>query len=136
MTKAVEIQVISSSVAPTAPRMCVRATLTIEASIAPIRVPKETDTVTSHLLVGARGDARDRGIGIAAASLIYAPAPCRKKRTSAGARLARGTPVGAYSSRDKVPFRIPIKKEGKSSAPPGRGAPRVLPRVGSSSARR
>jgi len=65
-TNAVEIQAISSSVAPTEPRMCVSATLTIEASIAPIRVPKLTETVTSHLLTGfarsrAPMSARDPG---------------------------------------------------------------------------
>src|SRR5512146_619941 len=52
----VEIQVISWIVAPTAPRMCGRATLTMEASIAPISVPNVTETVTSHLLAPGRGE--------------------------------------------------------------------------------
>ena len=54
MAKPVVIQVISCTVAPTAPRMCGSATLTIDASMAPISVPKVTETVTSHLLVGGR----------------------------------------------------------------------------------
>src|SRR5256885_16495282 len=94
MTKAVEIQVISSSVAPTAPRMCVSATLTMEASIAPIRVPKETDTVTSHLLVGARaGAASDRGIGSERDALIRRP-----PRAGRGGRAReRGSRAGPES---------------------------------------
>lgn len=68
-TKPVEIQVISSSVAPTEPRMCVSATLTMLASMAPISVPKLTETVTSHLLTGLRS-ARARAAGSARASVL------------------------------------------------------------------
>jgi len=53
-TKPVDTQVISSTVAPTAPRRCGTATFTIDESIAPISVPKVTLTVTSHLLTGGR----------------------------------------------------------------------------------
>ena len=54
IAKPVVIQVISWTVAPTAPRICGSATFTIDESIAPISVPKVTETVTSHLFVGAR----------------------------------------------------------------------------------
>src|SRR6185312_3347978 len=64
MTKPVEIHVISSSVAPTEPRMCSMATFTMDESMAPISVPNVTDTVTSHLLTGLRATA-----GAAAAKL-------------------------------------------------------------------
>ena len=52
MTKPVVTQVISSTVAPSAPRRCGTATLTIDASMVPISVPKVTETVTSHLFTG------------------------------------------------------------------------------------
>jgi hypothetical protein len=72
-TKPVEIQVISSSVAPTAPRMWVRATLTMLASMAPIKVPKLTETVTSHLLTGSRSSAATAGKGRARVDITRAP---------------------------------------------------------------
>ena len=55
IAKPVLIQVISCTVAPTAPRICGSATLTIEASIAPISVPNVTDSATIHLRWGAAG---------------------------------------------------------------------------------
>src|SRR4051812_4860592 len=58
----VEIQVISCSVAPTEPRMCPMATFTIELSMAPMRVPKVTLNVTSHLLTGGRAARRTVGL--------------------------------------------------------------------------
>src|SRR5690349_10924521 len=54
MTKPVVAQVISCTVAPTALRSWGIATLTMDESMAPMRVPNVTDSVTSHLLVGAR----------------------------------------------------------------------------------
>ena len=57
MTKPVVTQVISSTVAPSAPRMCGVATSTIDESMAPISVPKVTESVTSHLFTGGRGGA-------------------------------------------------------------------------------
>ena len=54
MTKPVVTHVICSMVTPSEPVRCGTATLTIEASIAPISVPKVIDTVTSHLLTGLR----------------------------------------------------------------------------------
>src|SRR5256885_16912207 len=54
MTKPVVTQVICSIVTPSDPVRCGTATLTIDASIAPISVPKVIDTVTSHLLTGSR----------------------------------------------------------------------------------
>ena len=54
MTKPVVTQVISSTVEPSAPRRCGVATATIDVSIAPISVPKVTDSVTSHLFTGGR----------------------------------------------------------------------------------
>ncbi len=50
--KPVLAQVISCRVAPSEPRICDRATLTMEESMEPIRVPKDTERVTSHLLTG------------------------------------------------------------------------------------
>src|SRR6185503_5409358 len=44
----------SCTVAPTAPRMCGSATLTIDASMAPISVPNEIESVTSHLFTAGR----------------------------------------------------------------------------------
>src|SRR4051812_19541502 len=104
MTKEVEIQVISSSVAPTAPRMWVSATLTIEASIAPIRVPKETDTVTSHLLVGARaGAASDRGMGSEIDSLIKRPPRAGRR----GPGPVRGWRAERHSEREALATASP-----------------------------
>ena len=57
MTNPVVTQVISSTVAPSEPDRCGVATATIEVSMAPISVPKVTDSVTSHLLTGARAGA-------------------------------------------------------------------------------
>ena len=54
ITKPVVTHVICSTVTPSEPMRCGTATLTIDASIAPISVPKVIDTVTSHLLTGAR----------------------------------------------------------------------------------
>src|SRR4051795_8092732 len=54
MTKPVVTQVTCSTVTPRAPVRCGTATFTIEASMAPISVPKVIDTVTSHLLTGFR----------------------------------------------------------------------------------
>src|SRR5438067_3773413 len=54
MTKPVVTHVICSTVTPSEPVRCGTATLTIEASMAPISVPKVIDTVTSHLLTGLR----------------------------------------------------------------------------------
>src|SRR4051794_41985282 len=54
MTKPVVTHVICSMVTPSDPVRCGTATLTIDASIAPISVPKVIDTVTSHLLTGSR----------------------------------------------------------------------------------
>jgi hypothetical protein len=47
MTKPIVVQVISCTVAPTAPRSCGMATLTMDESMAPISVPNVTDIVTS-----------------------------------------------------------------------------------------
>jgi hypothetical protein len=72
------IQVISCRVAPTAPRMCGSATLTIEESIAPISVPKLMETVTIHLLTGARravGASTPGGAGSAAVGLLIDQPP-------------------------------------------------------------
>src|SRR5262249_23154550 len=55
MTKPVVTHAICSTVAPSADCRCGTATLTIDASIAPISVPKVTDSVTSHLLTGLGG---------------------------------------------------------------------------------
>ena len=65
IAKPVEIQVISWTVAPTAPRIWGSATLTIEESIAPMSVPKVTDTVTSHLLVAGRAGATGKATAVA-----------------------------------------------------------------------
>src|SRR5947207_15559376 len=54
MTKPVVTQVICSTVTPSDPVRWGTATLTIDASIAPISVPKVIETVTSHLFTGAR----------------------------------------------------------------------------------
>ena len=54
MTKPVVTHVICSMVTPSEPVRCGTATLTIEASMAPMSVPKVIDTVTSHLLTGLR----------------------------------------------------------------------------------
>src|SRR5712671_4202476 len=54
MTKPVVTHVISSTVAPSAPVRCGVATATIEVSMAPMSVPNVTDSVTTHLLTGAR----------------------------------------------------------------------------------
>ena len=48
-------QVTSWTLAPSEPWMCGSATFTIDASMAPISVPKLTDTVMSHLFVGLAG---------------------------------------------------------------------------------
>ena len=64
IAKPVVTQVISSTVAPSDPDRCGTATLTIDASIVPISVPKVMQTVTSHLLVGARV-ATDDGSAVA-----------------------------------------------------------------------
>src|SRR3954462_5989231 len=61
--KPVATQVISSVVAPTPAFKCGTATLTIEASIVPMRVPKVIEMVTNHLLVGGRGAADMLGAG-------------------------------------------------------------------------
>src|SRR5580700_9899283 len=53
------IQVISCTVAPSDPIMCGSATATIDESIAPMRVPKVIDTVTSHLLGLGRAPSKD-----------------------------------------------------------------------------
>src|SRR5438046_217930 len=57
MTKPVVTHVICSTVTPSEPVRWGTATLTIEASMAPINVPKVIDTVTSHLLTGGRSSA-------------------------------------------------------------------------------
>src|SRR5712691_11453997 len=54
MTKPVVTHVTCSTVTPRAPIRCGTATLTIDASIAPISVPNVIDSVTSHLLTGGR----------------------------------------------------------------------------------
>src|SRR2546430_7107872 len=54
MTNPVVTQVICSTVTPSDPMRCGTATLTIDASIAPISVPNVIETVTSHLLTGGR----------------------------------------------------------------------------------
>lgn len=54
ITKPVVTHVISSMVAPTAPRRCGTATFTIDESIAPIMVPKVTEMVTTHLFGSGR----------------------------------------------------------------------------------
>src|SRR5277367_4051086 len=83
---AVEIQVISSTVAPTAPRMCGMATFTIDASMAPMRVPNVTETVTSHLLTlgraGAGAEIHTEGEVVAVA--ISAPCSAEEDVDEAG----------------------------------------------------
>ena len=57
ITKPVVTHVTCSTVTPSDPMRCGTATLTIDASIAPISVPNVMDTVTSHLLTGGRSAA-------------------------------------------------------------------------------
>src|SRR5438270_191305 len=57
ITKPVVTHVTCSTVTPSDPMRCGTATLTIDASIAPINVPNVMDTVTSHLLTGGRSAA-------------------------------------------------------------------------------
>src|SRR5574342_1100434 len=52
ITNPVVTHVICSTVTPSEPVRCGTATLTIEASIAPMSVPNVIDSVTSHLLTG------------------------------------------------------------------------------------
>ena len=54
MTKPVVTHVTCSTVTPRDPMRWGTATLTIEASMAPISVPNVIETVTSHLLTGLR----------------------------------------------------------------------------------
>ena len=71
MTKPVVTQVICSIVTPREPVRCGTATLTIDASIAPMSVPKVIDTVTSHLLTGLRsGDAAGSATPLAVAAVM------------------------------------------------------------------
>src|SRR5262245_36337863 len=81
ITNPVVTQVISSTVAPSDPVRCGVATATIDVSIAPIKVPNVTDSVTIHLLTGARAGAT----GAMAATLMRA---CPRGR--AGSRPAGG----------------------------------------------
>src|SRR5690348_8953254 len=57
ITNPVVTHVTCSTVTPSDPMRCGTATLTIDASMAPIRVPKVIDNVTSHLLTGLRSRA-------------------------------------------------------------------------------
>src|SRR5689334_22759219 len=66
ITNPVVTHVISSTVAPIAPRRCGVATLTIDESIVPMSVPNVTEMVTSHLLTGGRAAAGVGAITIAA----------------------------------------------------------------------
>src|SRR6266849_8077734 len=54
ITNPVVTHVICSTVTPREPMRWGTATLTIDASIAPISVPKVIESVTSHLLTGGR----------------------------------------------------------------------------------
>ena len=95
ITKPVVTQVISSIVAPTAPRRCGIATLTIDASMAPISVPNVTETVDQpfvHRL--ARRDGRsDRG--------CHRAAPFRKKSTTAATASDAARGATPYFSAQK-----------------------------------
>ena len=70
ITNPVVTHVICSTVTPSDPVRCGTATLTIDASIAPISVPNVIETVTSHLLTGGRA-----GVGIA--PFIVVAVTCR-----------------------------------------------------------
>jgi hypothetical protein len=79
----VVIHVISWSVAPTDPRMCGNATFTMDESIVPMSVPNVTDTVTSHLLTGARAGAGIMGAAAADIVIVIAPQLPAESRESA-----------------------------------------------------
>ena len=75
MMYAVETHVISSMVAPTAPRICGSATLTIDESIVAMSEPNAIETVTSHLLIGTGAAAAGASNVVAAA--VIATCPCK-----------------------------------------------------------
>jgi hypothetical protein len=75
ITNPVVTQVTCSTVTPSDPMRCGTATLTIDASMAPIRVPNVIDTVTSHLLTGGRSARAVCGRAIVPA--VIAPHPPR-----------------------------------------------------------
>src|SRR5512133_1333877 len=74
----VEIQVISWTVAPTAPRICGSATFTIDESIAPMSVPNVTETVTSHLF----GTGRAAAIGAESVAVLTGVLPPGRARAA------------------------------------------------------
>src|SRR5438874_3566338 len=82
ITNPVVTHVICSTVTPSDPVRCGTATLTIDASIAPISVPNVIETVTSHLLTGGRA-----GVGIA--PFIVVAVTCRLRELSS--RVAETT---------------------------------------------
>src|SRR5882672_5678297 len=66
--------VIWSTVAPIEPRICGRATLTMDRSMVAIRAPSDTAAATSHLLSGWRRSSAGSGHApVATASLIALP---------------------------------------------------------------
>src|SRR3954466_6007870 len=95
IAKPVLIQVISWTVAPTAPRICESATLTIDASIAPISVPKVTEIATIHfrfdVLVFAVAGIADVGVASALmnADLARLRGTDRRRRPGPGRAGAR-----------------------------------------------
>src|SRR5579872_6810068 len=98
--KPVVIQVISWTVAPTAPRSLGTATLTMDASMVPIRVPNVMDAVTSHLLTGGRrGGAAGRARRVTTGASVSAAAAMgtRAGLTLRHVRGARGGQGSALS---------------------------------------
>src|SRR5512138_216322 len=92
IAKPVVTQVISWSVAPTAPRMWGSATFTIDALIAPMSVPNVTEIVTSHLFVAGRAGAAAGKV--ATAVLIARPPAGTGPRSPRRRRPARSRPRG------------------------------------------
>ena len=137
MTKPVVTQVISSTVAPSAPRRCGIATLTIDESMAPISVPKVTDSVTSHLLTGARASgARTRDGGRHAAASRGAHAARRRRRAGDRPRRSMSARLVEHDvADDERAHHAEEERRGASSAMP-RAAARAPSRRPASSASR
>src|SRR5689334_12767100 len=79
ITKPVVTHVICSTVTPNEPMRCGTATLTIDASIAPISVPNVIEIVTSHLLTGARAAGAAGRVMVPAVIAESCPSPVGRR---------------------------------------------------------
>src|SRR5579872_1930291 len=111
ITNPVVTQVTCSTVTPSDPMRCGTATLTIDASIAPISVPKVIDNVTSHLLTGlrSRSDVAPPAVR-AMLPAVIAPHPALRATLSQRERALDGS---AFSlGRGACPERLRAKRGG------------------------